>query len=105
MGRSYTYHTGVTGDFNKTNFNMDFRVVCKSQQLSRQPLPAIAERLLSTFTRDKLALPKCPENAFSGMSISRFFQGNMPPNPPKRIGPLDSFPPTLTKPRPTWKLK
>ena len=72
---------------------------------SCQTLPAIAERLLSTFTGDKLALPKCPENAFSGMSISHFFQGNMPPNPPKRIGPSDSLPSTLTKPRPTWKLK
>ena len=69
---------------------------------SHQTLPAMTERLRFTLTGDKLALPKCPENAFSGMSISHFFQGNMPP---KRIGPSDSLPPTLTKPRPTWKLK
>jgi len=58
MGRSYTYHAGMTGDFNKTNFNMVFRVVCKSQQPSN--FASYSRKVAIYFHRRQTCLTKVP---------------------------------------------
>ena len=60
--------------------------------------------LLGTFIKGKVTLPKCPQNPFSGITISNFFKRSMS-EPSGRIGLLDPPPSTLKKPVHTWKLE